>query len=312
MDDADLSAIDGFAFAKPYVASVWLTAGALTREGIASFLRRVNETMPPSTNILYVGCNFGRYGIMVEFESKSPRVASYVAKKIERLTKGSKSHTASASTLICRKALFSTEHNSPSRGKDRGTIRAYTFLNLKTVHSKGSVDSFHKYIKDNSDLTLYWNSSAYSFLLVIEGDCFHDVFSRIIRLRKVLVPNLLSMSTFFVLKWNLEKQDFSRDTPKTLNGHVIEIPAIVYVKLRSSQQSTDAKRLSLGSRSWQKMFSQSAYQYRRPGWLDECLWLEADTVYDIMKALVDLRKRNAKLVAQTSTLLLCPSELVNK
>jgi hypothetical protein len=145
-------------------------------------------------------------------------------------------------------------------------------------------------------------------LLIIKENCYYDAFNSLIDLKRKLTNEIVSTSSFFVLGWDLESKDFFKDTPKIMRGHVLKIPAIVYAKLKSPVPSVAISKLNIDPSLWNKMFSHNLYQFRRAGWLDECLSIESETIHDIMKAVIGLNNENSDTIAHTSTLLLYPSE----
>lgn len=300
-------------FSKSYVTSTWLTSGSLRRASVGKFFEDVVRAMPSTTKTLFLGCSFGKFGLQIEFSSESPRVASFVAKKMQDIARRCQVQEklpTSASIVVGRELLF--EESSDPQPLEAGNekLRAYVFLNPTLMKSRQSLMSLYNHVSQNRDLRLYWNSSAFSLMLVVKADCFFDLFSRILAFRSSIEYDTMPTSTFFVLRWDRQGQDFFKDIPKTILGKTMRIPAIVYAKLSNQLSQGKPLTLNVDPSIWSIVFSHKQTEFRRPGWLDECLMIEADSIYDIMKAVCGLIEANPNAISHTSSILLFPAKEV--
>lgn len=134
---------------------------------------------------------------------------------------------------------------------------------------------------------------------------------KIVALKQTLSKEIVATSTMFVLAWDATKSSFKIDLVKKINGRPFMIPAVVYARLRTNTNSAALKTFALKSPLWRPMFDSNNKQFHRPGWLDECLFLEAETVQEVVNAVFELAEDNLSLIANTSTVLLFPGGLVN-
>jgi len=295
-------------FDERYGAIVWITAKSLFKKNIGDIYEAITQVLEAS-EISFYGCCFGRYDLVLEFAHKSPRVASRYACEIQDAIL--KVSNGSFGPCCCSLTLYRKVHlpmfrpsyfkKSTNKGK-RNALRAYVFLKFGPKNLEGSSNLFSTYLRDKAGVDLLWNTSTYNFILAIDGKCLHRIFSTIFEFKRQFRGVVYETSTFFAVRWDNARNTFSQDEPEIIKGVKKLIPAIVYVKLK---QFSDLPLVNIPD-DWLPMFGMKNFQFRRPGWLDECLFTKKRSAAEIKSAVYRLRKLNKNFISSTSTILLFP------
>lgn len=296
-----------YQFDTNHYAILWISFKELSKEGFLEVGKLVKDYLNEHQEIKYsqTGFVFGKHDIVVEFYTRAARVASYHACEIQRIIDESLGDKEVCSSLVLGNEIINELERPPI--VPVSPIRAYTFLNffleersMKDI-TKKALDSIKEI--DSEKMRLVWNASSYCLILISEGNCYENVFSRIIDFRKKLQDFLYESCTFFALKYNeygIEKDARGKN----------DIPAITSVKFRRLV----SKELKHGDAWYPTWFYDAKNQetrfgskLNRVGWYDMTLGIVKPTLWEIAEELFELRKTNnftGHLIHHTSTLLM--------
>lgn len=217
-----------YRFDTNHYAILWMSSKELSKDEFLEVGRLIKEYLNQFQGIQYsrTGFVFGKHDIVVEFYTIAARVASYHACKIQKMIDSSLKDREVCSSLVLGNEVISTEFERPPV-VPRGCIRAYTFLNLllekesmKNIMNK-ALSSVRKI--DPEKMKLIWNASSYCLMLISEGNCYENVFSKILDFREKLQGLLYESCTFFTLEY--DEKEIKKDT-EGKNG----IPAVTCIK----------------------------------------------------------------------------------
>ena len=251
----------------------------------------------------FYGCCFGRYDLVVKFSSESPRIASWKAQELQqnlekRIPREERAFVCSSLTLCRRMSTTKSLSTKTESANVKESLRAFVFIKPRASCTMRNLSRFVEYVNGIQGMRISWNMSAYNLLLTIEGNSFLDIFSTLIKIKRKFHESIVETSTFYALAWDASKKDFAKDKAKG------SIPAITFVKIRSKVGVI----FKLDPTDFSQVFSVNSRQFKRPGWLDECLFSEQKTVYELMQSLCKFRKTNREDIMHTSTILLLPVE----
>lgn len=294
-------------FDYKYTSVAWITVECLMKHDIQRISRVINKTLDPSP-LAFFGCSFGRHDLVVESSNESPRVASWktlqIQKELEKMKQAGKVsfEAISCSQSICRKVT--TMRGSVSKKpQQQFPLKAYIFARPKADFQESELVRLAKLVDSRGDMDLLWNSSSYNLILLLSGYCYYDMFSDLIKIKKNFLELTIETCAFFAVRWDSRIKDFCRDIPRKDNGKKL-IPAITYVKLKKGANP----KFLLRSNEWTPILGSASVQFRRPGWLDECLLGEKETLRQILDSVSSFREDNRPYIRYTSTIPLFPTE----
>jgi len=238
----------------------------------------------------FVGRCFGKFDIIAEFREESAKVASYKACIIqERATemikeeyKEIKEHPICSSLVLCNEFL-ELEKTERSRSNEH-PIRFYSLFVPKK--SATNLEEVLAQVKEN--MRLLFSSSYFTFLLVIAGDTFYNVFDDFTKFRENTKVFLSESSTHVAIDWKNEDKP-SED--RKINANML-------LKLKEGFGDIDDMKGDEFIKSKNKRF----------GSFDISLVVEAETLFDMKKRILDLRAQYKNEIAHTSTSLLITEE----
>jgi len=241
------------------------------------------------SSIKFVGRCFGKFDMIAEFEEASAKVASYKACHIqERATemiqeeRKSKEHPICSSLVLCNEFL---EPGKTERSRSNELpIRFYSLFVPK--NSATNLEEVLAQVKEN--MRLLFSSSYFTFLLVIAGDTFYNVFDDFTKFRENTKEFFSESSTHVAIDWKNEDRP-SEDR---------KIEANVLVKLKDGFGDIDDIK--------EDEFIKS--EYKRFGSFDFSLLVEDETLWEMKRKILILRELYGKKIAHTSTSLLMERE----
>lgn len=241
------------------------------------------------SSIKFVGRCFGKFDMIAEFEEASAKVASYKACNIqERATemiqeeRKSKEHPICSSLVLCNEFL---ELGKTERSRSNELpIRFYSLFVPK--NSTTNLEEVLAQVKEN--MRLLFSSSYFTFLLVIAGDTFYNVFDDFTKFRENTKEFFTESSTHVAIDWKNEDRP-SEDR---------KIEANVLVKLKDGFGDIEGIK--------EDEFVKS--KYKRFGSFDFSLLVEDETLWEMKRKILILRELYGKKIAHTSTSLLMERE----
>jgi hypothetical protein len=237
-------------------------------------------------SLQFVGKCFGKFDIIVEFREDSAKVASYKACTVQEKASQMVQEEFNLKDAICSSLVLCNEFKE-TKGKERSTskdmpIRFYSLFIPKSTHF--NLDKVLQEVKDN--MRLLFSSSYFTFLLIISGNNFFNVFDDFTNFRENTVDFFYDSSTYVTIEW--DKED------KPLGDRKIQ--ANVLLKLEDGfGDIEDIKRGNFIKHKW-----------KRFGSFDISLLIEADTLFEMKEKIYEVRS-NEK-VSHTSTPLLVEVE----
>lgn len=236
-------------------------------------------------NSQFVGRCFGKFDIIVEFEEGSAKVASYKACKMQEKAsrmmqkeyKEIKEHPLCSSLVLCNE--FIEPRKIERRSIKELPIRFYSLFVPKDL----AINLEEVLAQVNESMRLFFSSSYFTFLLIIAGDTFYKVFDDFMNFRENTKDFFMESSTHVAIDWKNADKPFGDE----------KIEANVLVKLKDGFGSIDIE-LDEFIKSKNKRF----------GSFDVSLLVEAETLFEMKKRILDLRAQYKKEIAHTSTSLL--------
>lgn len=243
----------------------------------------INEELKGS--IQFVGRCFGKFDMIAEFEETSAKVASYKACNIqERATEMIQEERKSKEHPICSSLVLCNEFIEP-RKIERSSIKELPIRFYSLFVPKDSAINLEEVLAQvNENMRLLFSSSYFTFLLVIAGDTFYKVFDVFRKFRENTSDFFLESSTHVAIDWENENKP-SED--RKINANVL-------IKLKEGFGDIDDVKVDEFIRSKKKRF----------GSFDISLLVEAETLFDMKKRILDLRAQYKNEIAHTSTALL--------
>jgi hypothetical protein len=243
----------------------------------------INEELRDS--IQFVGRCFGKFDMIAEFEEASAKVASYKACNIqERATKMIQEERKSEEHPICSSLVLCNEFLEPGK-TERSSIKEFPirFYSLFVPKNSGiNLEEVLAQVKEN--MRLLFSSSYFTFLLVIAGDTFYNVFDDFTEFRENTKVFFSESSTHVAIDWENEDKP-SKD--RKINANVL-------IKLKEGFGDIDDIKEDEFIKSKNKRF----------GSFDVSLLVEEGTLSEMKKEILELRAQYEKEIAHTSTSLL--------
>jgi len=269
-------------------ATMWISTKGLTKNEEREVVRVITDGVDQK-NLIFYGYCFGKFDLIVEFVDSSAKVASNkVCELQEKISRSLMSRNPQIRDPVCSSltlgAKISGHNTMPSA--NNSPIRIYTFL--KPVNKYINLDAIVSNL--NEGMEIFWNASAYSFLLTANGRNFHDTFSRILQYRLATEKIFSESCTYVGLHWERTDEECEK-----------EIDSLVFVKLKSG-----FGELKLNSRE------REIWEIRkRLGWFDLSLKYKkgAKTLKELKEAILSLRQRHMRDIEGTSTILFPKGEL---
>ena len=237
------------------------------------------------SSIKFVGRCFGKFDMIAEFVEASAKVASYKACNIqERATEMIQEERKSKEHPICSSLVLCNEFLEPGKTErslsNELPIRFYSLFVPK--NSATHLEEVLAQVKEN--MRLLFSSSYFTFLLVIAGDNFYNVFDNFTKFRENTKVFFSESSAHVAINWkNGDKPSEDR-----------KISANMLIKLKDGFGDIDDIK--------EDKFIKS--KNRRFGSFDISLLAEAETLFDMKKRILDLRAQYKNEIAHTSTSLL--------
>lgn len=233
-------------------------------------------------SIQFVGRCFGKFDIIAEFEEASAKVASYKACNIqERATEMIQEERKSKEHPICSSLVLCNEFIEPRKIEKRSIkelpIRFYSLF----VPKNSAINLEEVLAQVNENMRLLFSSSYFTFLLIIAGDTFYNVFDDFMNFRENTNDFFMESSTHVAIDWENEDKP-SKD--RKINANVL-------VKLKDGFGDID---IELGE------FIKS--KNKRFGSFDISLLVEDETLWKIKQKILKLREN--RKISHTSTSLL--------
>jgi hypothetical protein len=236
----------------------------------------------------FVGRCFGKFDIISEFTAASAKIASYKACNIQenasRILQQEdciKEYRICPSLVLCNE-LIENEKKVRSSAKEL-PIRFYSLF--VPISSPINLPMVLKEVKNN--MRMFFTFSYFSFLLIISGDTFHEVFNDFMKFRVATNAFFLESSTYVTIDWD----------NKDIAGKR-KIRANLLLKLNDGFGD-------IGDIKTNKFIKS---KYMRFGSFDISLLVENETLFGMKKQILDLRRDKKKVIAHTSTSLLMEEE----
>jgi len=279
-------------FSLDHRAIMWICTKGVLKKEEDRILKIINKGLKGKEISFYGHC-FGRVDLIIEFVEGSAKVASnYVCNLQEQIVSELRKSNqnildpVSSSLSLCNKVLY----DGSRKGNSKSKIRTYTFLRPK---SKGvNLEEVVKTIKKldrkyaTSNMEIFWTSSTYTFLLTINGNVFHPMFSKLIKFRDATSEYFSESCTYVGLGWECNDAKGKK-----------KIRANTFVKLKSGFGELELNKKI--EDDWNRID-------KRLGWSDLCLEIEKPTLRAIKEAILKLRESHRNEIVSTSTLLLPP------
>jgi len=239
----------------------------------------------------FVGRCFGKFDIIAEFRKKSAKVASYKACIIqERATEMIKEEYKDIEEHpICSSLVLCNEFIEPGKIERNTTkelpIRFYSLFVPKKLSI--NLEKVLKEVKDN--MRLLFSSSYFTFLLIISGDNFYNVFDDFTIFREKTKDFFLESSTHVAIDWERKDKSFGEK----------KIEANILLKLKEGFGDIDNMKKDEFIKSKNKRF----------GSFDISLLVEDETLWEMKQKILNLRKNHEKRISHTSTSLLIEGKI---
>jgi hypothetical protein len=239
------------------------------------------------SGIKFVGRCFGKFDMIAEFEEASAKVASYKACNIqERATemiqeeRKSKEHPIGSSLVLCNEFL---EPGKTERSRsNKLPIRFYSLFVPK--NSATNLEEVLAQVKEN--MRLFFSSSYFTFLLVIAGNTFYNVFDDFTEFRENTKDFFSESSTHVAIDWKNEDKSYK---DRKINANVL-------IKLKEGFGDIDDIKVDEFIKSINKRF----------GSFDISLLVAEGTLSEMKKKILKLREN--RKISHTSTSLLMERE----
>ncbi len=268
-------------------AIMWISTEGLPIKEEAKIIDIINRKIN-ADDIKFYGFCFGRFDLIFEFRAESARLASNVVCDLQ--DEISENHPACSSLSLCSEITKVGEENE---GESNGSVRTYTFLtpkgrDLQLIDALNVIQELDS-DDDSSEMRLLWNASAYSFLLIVTGDSFNDIFIKIEKFREKTEHTFSESFTYIGLAWEGDEK-----------VHEKEIKALTFIKLRSGHGDLELTKEDRAS-GWNPKNMD-----KRLGWSDISFEISGDKLRDIKEAILKLRQNHCerKDIVGTSTLIL--------
>ncbi len=261
---------------------MWISTKSVKKEHEEKLVEIAKKEL--GDKLSFIGYCFGRFDLIIEFVEKSAKVASFRVCKLQEefenaLKTDCGSNSVCSSLTICNPVGDTV--------KSEKAIRLYTFLRPKSegVDFEIVEELIEKLNSEDKDfpLQLFWNTSTYSFLLIVDGDMFSKAFTKMLNFRDKTANYFLDSCTYVGL--NLSSDPDEDDE---------EIMASTFVKLKEGFGRLD---LDEAEREIWNPIS------KRLGWSDVCLFTHDKSLRKIKEHILQLRHKHSEII-NTSTLLL--------
>lgn len=239
-------------------------------------------------SLQFVGKCFGKFDVIAEFREDSAKLASYKACIVQEKASGMIERDYQLQDPFCSSLVLCNEFLEIN-GKKRSTrddlpIRFYSIFIPKI--SDFNLSKALKEVKDN--MRLLFSSSYFTFLLIISGDTFYDVFNDFKTFRENTKNSFAESSTYVTINWNSNIKDNPSGDRK--------IQANVFLRLKKGFGDLE----EIGCDDVIKC------KYKRFGSFDLSLLLETETLSQMKEKIFELRDNDK--ISHTSTALLMEVE----
>ncbi len=286
----------GIKLSKTHRAIMFISTKNLP-EGLENKVKEVIEE-ELGDKIQFVGRCFGRFDMVAEFDEKSAKVASHNVceiqeKAADRLRRSGKAgrDPICSSLMLCNEFVAEgAENENEGKSGCNPILKLYSFLYpRKTQVDLGKVLTELRKIKEEltsieGDANLFFSSSNYTFLLMISGNMFCKMFKQFTAFREETQDSFLESCSYVAIGW--DKEDHQCEDGRLIKGYI-------FLKLSDGFGESGIKENNI-----------IKSVYKRFGWSDISLEVEAPTLYEMKRKILDLRKNYDKKIAYTSTLLL--------
>ncbi len=252
-------------------------------------------------NLRFVGRCFGRFDMVAEFDEESAKVASYkvckiqekAAKELRKIKDVSKDPICS-SLMLCNEVFDEDILSHEDTDSKYPALRLYSFLyprkpKIDLVKILTQLIDTRKSLKSiNGSASLFFSLSNYSFLLMISGNKFCKMFDEFMKFRAMTKDVFLESCTYVAI--GIDKNG---EMLKDLKCDNKKIKAYIFLKLKDGFGDINIQEGGI-IKSIDKRF----------GWSDISLEVEAYTLYEIKRKILDLREKYRDQISNTSTLIL--------
>lgn len=234
--------------------------------------------------ISFVGFCFGRFDLILEFSHESARVASYKVCKLQEGLDGVLKAKGNHNSICSSLTICSMIAGEPDFDKK---LRVYSFLRPKD--SELDLDALEEIVlklsgeNDSLSIQLGWNTSMYSFLLVVGGDKFSEAFDVMQKFRGATKDYFSDSCTYVGVNWD-----------SVLDEDDVEIHATSFVRTEDGFGWLELSEVD------KKIWNPRSMRF---GWSDICLFTRSKSLLEIKQRVLDIRK-NYPSIKNTSTLLL--------
>ena len=280
---------------KIHRAIMFISTKSLS-EGLENKVKEVIEE-ELGDKMQFVGRCFGRFDMVAEFDEKSAKVASHKVCEIQEkaANKLRESGKEVGRDPICSSLMLCNEfvaEGAESRNEDTSSnpiLKLYSFLYPRRAQVNLE-DALIKLEKIREELTgiagdanLFFSSSNYTFLLMISGNMFCKMFEQFMEFREETQDSFLESCSYVAIGW--DKEDHQCEDGRSIRGYV-------FVKLKDGFGDSGMKEEGI-----------IKSVYKRFGWSDISLEVEAPTLHEMKRKILELRKNYGNVI-YTSTLLL--------
>jgi len=252
--------------------------------------------------LCFVGRCFGRFDIVAEFDEESAKVASYKACLIQeeaanKLKEKAGENPVCSSLILCRE-FISRDKYVKDTGKVRPALKLYVFLHPKRTRIDleeilGEIKKVNEELKKtDGEASLFYSSSIYTFVLTLSGNALCQIFEQFKNFRENTIKYFSESCTYVAI-------GLAEDG--TLKDKECKKPVRAYVFVKLKKGFGDISIDSEIIRSINKRF----------GWSDISVEVEAPTLYQLKKEILNWRIKYGE-IERTSTLLLPEGRMKNE
>lgn len=260
--------------------------------------RLVKEILQERKVDFFYGNLFGRFDLVVEFSIQSPKIATYLAGKIQKeVVKKLPKSKKICSTMVLANPISRVSHGTLERNYNE-PIRAYVLLRMRKDYLK-ELDEIVKKVKNTfspkSEIRLMWTSSLFH-LLIVSSPCFDRFLEKLRMFRSMAKGFYEETASYIALKYG--SQD-GKDLENSKHQHILKT-ALVFVKLEMEG------KLELVEGDFSEISPSYGPLARRLGGYDRFLLMRKRNLHEIINVVNRLRDVNDDLIFHTSTLLVYP------
>jgi len=273
---------EGVILGKEHTALMFISTKSFSKDEEDGVIKIMDEDLGGS--IQFVGMCFGKFDLIAEFCERSAKVASYKAcnmqeKASKMLQEEYEKENPICSSLVLCNEFIKTDERKKLNAKEL-PVRFYSLFVPKKVPT--NLGKVLKEVKEN--MRLLFSSSYFSFLLIISGSSFYEVFDEFSKFRENTKDFFLESSTYVAIDWKKE------DKPSGMK----KIEANLFLRVKEGFGDIDDIEIDEFVKSKNKRF----------GSFDLSLLVEDETLWKMKQKILGLRKKYKDMISHTSTSLL--------